>query len=142
MLNLDYEFIIKPRFSDTDSYGIMHHSSYFKWFEEARLSFSKEVLYFENDLLNGRYFKFPVIDGSCRYKESVLYGDTIKIYLKFSIAKVAKINFDYKAINTRNNKICALGKTTHMFLDENNRICLNIPELFLEKFKDIESLNN
>lgn len=137
MLVVDYEYIIKPRFSDTDSYGIMHHSSYFKWFEEARFSFSKDILDFENDLLNGNTIKFPIIECSCRYKESVYYDDTVKIYLKFMIDKSAKINFEYRAVNLRNNRICALGKTTHMFLDKDGRICLNIPEVFLQKCKDL-----
>lgn len=138
MLALEYEYVIKPRFSDTDSYGVMHHSSYFKWFEEARCTFSKEILKFEEDLLNGNSIKFPVIECSCRFKESVIYGDEVKIYLKFLIGKSAKITFEYKAVNLRSNRICAVGKTTHMFLDENNRICLNTPELLLEKFKELE----
>lgn len=137
MLTLEYEYVIKPRFSDTDSYGVMHHSSYFKWFEEARFEFSKEVLKFEEDLLNGKSLKFPIVECSCRFKESVIYDDKVKIYLKFMIGKSAKVIFEYKAINLRSNNICAIGKTVHMILNENNRICLNIPEILNEKFKNM-----
>jgi acyl-CoA thioester hydrolase len=133
MLILEYEYVIKPRFSDTDSYGVMHHSSYFKWFEEARFEFSKEVLKFDEDLLNGKKLKFPIVECNCRFKESVIYDDVVKIDLKFLLGKSAKITFEYKAINLRINRICAVGKNVHMFLDENNRICLNIPKVLSER---------
>lgn len=137
MITLEYEYVIKPRFSDTDSYGVMHHSSYFIWLEEARFAFSREILNFDEDLLNGKSLKFPVIECSCKFKESVIYDDKVKIYLKFLLDKSAKITFEYKVRNLRSNKICAVGKTVHMFLDENNRMCLNIPELLSQRLNDI-----
>ena len=33
---ISYTYRIKIRFRDMDSYGIVHHSNYFSYFEEAR----------------------------------------------------------------------------------------------------------
>ncbi|MGL5152928.1 MAG: acyl-CoA thioesterase [Clostridium sp.] len=134
-MKISYLYSTVPRFSDTDSYGVMHHSSYYKWFEEARFTVSKEILGFDEDLLNGKSIKFPVIESYCRYKNPIVYGELLNIEVDLTVHKSAKITFDYRVKNATTNKLCAEGKTVHMFLDNNNRICLNIPKWFLDKLK-------
>lgn len=132
-MKFNYLFNITPRFSDTDSYGVMHHSSYYKWFEEARFMVSKELLGFDKDLLNGKEIKFPVVESYCRYKLPVTYGDILDINVTLTVHKSAKITFDYEVKNTQNNKICAIGKTVHMFTNSEGIICLNTPQWFLDR---------
>lgn len=132
-MKIYYLYTITPRFSNTDSYGVMHHSSYYKWCEEARFAFSKDKLGFDEDLLNGKNIKFPVIESYCRYKNPVVYGEMLSIEVELTVHKSAKITFEYKVRNIEINKLYAELKTVHMFLDNSNRICLNIPQWFLDK---------
>ncbi|ASA20192.1 acyl-CoA thioesterase [Paenibacillus donghaensis] len=127
-IRLPYSCIIVPRFQDTDAYGVMHHSSYYVWFEEARFQFAREILQFQDPLLQGEEVRFPVIESCCRYKSPVRYGDSIKLGLVFELGSAARIKFEYKAFNEQSGKICAEGYTVHVFSDRENRILLNIPE--------------
>jgi acyl-CoA thioester hydrolase len=141
MIRLNYNYIVEPRFSETDAYGIMHHSSYYRWFEEARFNFSKQMLNFNSDLLNGFTLKFPVIESQCKYKRAVEYGEKLKIELIFELQEVAKVTFYYKARNLKTNKIHAEGKTIHTFLTKDNVTLLNIPQWFIEQIEAIQQWN-
>ena len=36
-------YIIKARYYETDQMGIIHHSNYIRWFEEARVDFLEQI---------------------------------------------------------------------------------------------------
>ena len=128
MLTYTYKFY--PRFSDTDSYNVFHHASYYYWFEEARFKFSKEVLQFDEEIVAGKDIKFPVVESYCSYKRSIAYvGNELEIQLTFLLTKSNKIVFEYKVFN--DNVLCATGKTVHVLLNE-NKLSLEFPSWFLE----------
>jgi acyl-CoA thioester hydrolase len=128
MLTYSYKFY--PRFADTDAYDVFHHASYYYWFEEARFSFSKEVLKFDETIVSGKDIKFPVIESACRYKRSISYvGKELEISLTFSITKSNKVVFDYKVLD--DNVLCATGKTVHVMLCD-GKLQFEFPDWFLE----------
>lgn len=133
IIKISYLYTIIPRLSDIGSYGVMNHRNYYKYFEEARFIFLKEKLGFDEYLLNRKSNKFPIVESYYRYKNLILYGDILSMEVELTVHKSAKITFEYKIVNIETNKLCAEGNTVHMFLNNSNRICLNIPQWFLEK---------
>lgn len=130
---IQYEYTFVPRFSDTDAYGIFHNAFYFLWFEDARYSFSKEILFFNEEILSNKNVKFPVIENICKYKKSISYtGQPLKIVVKFEITPSKKIIFHYHLYNEAT--LCAVGKSVHvMLIDE--KLVFEFPEWFLEVLK-------
>lgn len=131
MIKLIYNYQIEPRFSDTDLYGVMHHSNHYRWFEEARYNFAKDVLGFEQDFLNEKKLKFFVIETKCKYKTAIVYGQKLDIEVILSVDKVAKLNFKYivRPVGCKRT-ICAVGETDLAFVNEENKIIFNIPDWF------------
>ena len=57
----------KVQYYETDGMGIVHHSNYIRWFEEARVDLL-EQLGFGYDRIEAAGYSGPVLEVSCQYK--------------------------------------------------------------------------
>ena len=73
----------KINYYETDKMGVVHHSNYIRYFEEAR-TYWLEELEMPFELLEENNITIPVLRVSCEYKHHVTFGDTILIrtYMK------------------------------------------------------------
>ncbi len=111
---MEYTYTRKINYYETDKMGIVHHSNYIRFLEEARCYFLKDIgLPYEE--LENIHIMIPVISVVCNYKNAVTYGDTI--YIKISIKEFTgtKLIISYTAINSINDKIIVTAETTHCF---------------------------
>ena len=100
---------------ETDKMGIVHHSNYIRWFEEARVDVIEQAgLQFETVEAEG--LMVPVLSASCEYRLPFRFGDvfTVKAY----IPDFGKIRFSviYEVYDEEGN-LRANGETTHCFVD-------------------------
>lgn len=69
---------INPRYQETDQMGIVHHSSYYAWFELARdalfASLNRPYILFEE-----RGVHMKVLETKCHYLRSAKYGRPVNI---------------------------------------------------------------
>jgi acyl-CoA thioester hydrolase len=134
---MKYLYRFKVRFGDTDAYGIVHHRNYYNYFEEARFQFSNEILGFDVE----SKVKFPVIESACIYKNPLKFD--LKYYgieLDCRLIHNSKIEFTY--IIKDDKKKYAQGKTVHVFVGQNNKMCLEIPKWLSSKILDAMDQNN
>ena len=68
----------KAQYHETDQMGIIHHSNYVKWMEEARIDFMKEMGFGYGEVEN-RGIVSPVAGVSVSYKKRVLFDDMVEI---------------------------------------------------------------
>lgn len=135
---MNYEYRNQVRFRDTDGYGIVHHSNYFCYFEEARMAFSRKILGFSGDMLNGRALKFPVIEATCKYRQAVQYNfEETLIQLEFSIINNCKVRFIYK-MKSASGKVIATGETIHAMVDDQEQLLLSVPKWIMERIEAYE----
>ena len=64
----------KVQYYETDGMGIVHHSNYIRWFEEARVGLL-EQLGFGYDRIEAEGFSSPVLEVTCQYKTMARFGD-------------------------------------------------------------------
>ncbi len=104
---------------ETDKMGIVHHSNYIRWLEEARVDLIEQAgLPFQYVEAEG--LMTPVLSAECEYKLPFRFGDvfTVKAYIPdFGGARFSVI---YEIIDSE-GIIHATGKTTHCFVDMNMR---------------------
>ncbi len=103
---------------ETDLMGIVHHSNYIRYCEEARVQF-----FIENEMLdtsNKAVFSLTVVDLKFKYLKPLRYGDNFYIHLQFK-AHGARLFIQYKIFNSQ-AQICVLAETTHCSLDENFKV--------------------
>lgn len=136
---MKYRYEVNVRFRDTDAYGIVHHSNFFCYFEEARYAFSKNILKFDKDMMDGESAKFPVLEAHCNYRHAVKYsGEQLYVDVKFRVVHESKIEFEYVLINENNKRVYATGKTVHAFIEDDNKLCLVIPDWFKKRIEGID----
>lgn len=121
---LTYSYPLTIRFSDTDAYGIVHHSKYYCFFEEARYAFGASIG--AKDRFKGRgKIRFPVVHSSCDYRHPLVYdGKTVTVDLKCRVQAGCRIEFVY-AIK-KDGVVYAKGCTKHA-VTEDGKLCIGAP---------------
>ncbi len=133
----------KANYYETDQMGIIHHSNYIRWFEEARVDFMEQIGFGYNKAVE-RGIDFAVLEVHCEYKSMVHFGDIVNIQITLSELKNASMVVNYKISDAKSGEIRTLGKTRHCFYDGNNKCLVSLkkvmPELF-ELFNSSEFIN-
>lgn len=116
--------------------GVIHHSNYIRWFEEARLDYMNQagLSYRKMEELG---IIIPVLSASCQYRQSVYFGDVVEITLTPVQFTGVKFAFTYNITNQKTGQLCTTGETSHCFLNRDMkplRLKRDYPEIF-ERFE-------
>jgi acyl-CoA thioester hydrolase len=103
---------------ETDLMGIVHHSNYIRYCEEARVHFLIANGYL--DFSNASVFSLTVVGLEFKYIKPLRYGDTFRIQIQFR-ASGAKFCIQYRITNTE-GIVCAIAQTTHCSIDESFKV--------------------
>ncbi|MDR3047792.1 MAG: acyl-CoA thioesterase [Bacteroidales bacterium] len=122
---------ITVRFSEVDSMNIVWHGSYVLYFEDAREAFGKKYGLAYLDIFGNGYYA-PLIDLKFNYKKPLVYGDQALIEITFKNSTAAKLIFDYKIYNLKNDSLVAIGSSTQVFLDQEYQLQWTNPQFFEE----------
>jgi len=121
---------IEVRYAETDQMGIVHHSVYAVWFEQARTQYFRNAGVDYADMEKQGY-ACPVLELGVQYKAATHYGEFVEI--ETSATQIDKLRFrlDYRLF--LNDKLCTTGFTVHCLLKD-GRPTRDIPESFLNLF--------
>ena len=106
--------------------GIVHHSNYIRYFEEARCSFMEQAGY-PYARLESEDIVSPTLAVSCRYMHPVRYGDTIRVAVRMVRLTRLKCAFTYEITDAATGEIRAKGTSEHGFLSRDGRP-VNLPK--------------
>lgn len=118
----------KVQYYETDKMGIVHHSNYIRWMEEAR-TFMLEEIGFGFDKMEALGIGSPVLSVECSYKKPTTYGDTVEIDVFLSKTGGVRFSVGYEMRVSGSEEICAMGETSHCFMNSKGRIVLLKREL-------------
>lgn len=107
------------QYYETDRMGITHHSNYIRWMEEARIDFLKEIGW-DYAKLEEMGIVSPVVEVSCKYKQSTTFSDEVFIDVSVREFKGVKLILDYVMKNSA-GKVVAQAESIHCFLDTAGR---------------------
>ena len=113
-----YIFERKINNYETDKMGIVHHSNYIRFFEEARCRLLEDCG-LPYDLMEAKGIMSPVLGVNCKYKHHVTFGDTIQICAYIKEFTGVKFTVGYEIYNKENNSLCVEGESNHCFTDSN-----------------------
>ena len=120
----------KAQYHETDQMGIIHHSNYIKWMEEARIACMGErgVGYGE---VEKRGIISPVAGVSVSYKKPVLFDDEVEITVSVKKYNGAVLELEYEFYNATRNESCTVASSKHCFTKDGKLVSLKreIPEL-------------
>ena len=125
-----YSYSRKAQYHETDQMGIIHHSNYVKWMEEARIGFLEKVGFSykkveENGVIS------PVVEISVSYKKQVHFDDEIEISVSIHKYNGITLELEYVFFNKTQNEICTTAISRHCFMTDGKLISLkkSLPEL-------------
>jgi len=108
----------KTQYYETDQMGIVHHSNFIRWFEEARTDLLERAG-LSYDQMEKLGIIVPVLAASCEYKTSVRYGETVAIIATVESYTGLRLTISYRVIDSASGQLRATGETRHAFLDRN-----------------------
>lgn len=126
--SLSFTEKIRVRFNETDPLGIVWHGYYIAYFEEGREAFGRHygISYLE---IQKQGYTTPIVKSVCEHKLPLKYGEVATIETTFVNTPAAKMIFQYKILNEKNQVVCT-GETIQVFLDLDNNLTLNNPPFY------------
>ena len=116
-LNFSHSFLHKIQYYETDKMGIVHHSNYIRFFEEARTDYFEKTG-FGYDVIEKQGLMVPVLGITCDYKLPSEYGQTLEIHLKTTHFDGIKFSFEYAVTSQQGQTLHATGISRHCFLTD------------------------
>ena len=117
------------KYYETDQMGVIHHSNYIRWMEEARVDMLNQIGYPYRRFEEMGYIS-PVLHVDCEYKKSVKFDDEVKITIRLQEAGRVKFTLRYDIYNlSKGGVLSASGTTTHCFLRKDGRPVLMDKEM-------------
>lgn len=118
---MQYIYEHNIQYYETDKMGIVHHSNYIRWFEEAR-GFAMERAGASYITIEELGYVSPVLSVEVQYKNMMRYGQTAKIIVEITKFNGVKMEVAYKVLDKETNMMCCEGKTSHCFLDGKHKV--------------------
>lgn len=99
--------------------GIIHHSNYIRWFEEARIDFMNQIgLSYKTMEEEG--IISPVLEISCKYLQMMYFDDVATIKVKIDAYSGIRFSYSYEIYN-QNNLLCTTGTSKHCFINKDGK---------------------
>ena len=108
----------RVNYYETDCLGIVHHSNYIRYMEEARVELLDNIgLPYKKIEDSG--VSIPVLGVKCEYKYSTKFDDIILVDVKLAEYTGIRMKMAYTITNKETGKLVAIGETSHCFTDSN-----------------------
>ena len=115
---MGFVFERKVNYYETDKMGVVHHSNYIRYMEEARCSWL-ESIQMPFSLLEQNNITIPVLGVNCSYKYHATFGDTILIKPYMKEYTGIRMTVGYEMTDKKTGKVFLIGETKHCFTDNN-----------------------
>lgn len=110
-------YIRDVKYYETDKMGIVHHSNYVRWFEEARMDFLAKIGY-PYDKMEEMGILSPVLAVSSKYKSVIKFGEHVEIDTRVISFNGIKLVLGYEIKRLGTDEITTVGESEHCFADE------------------------
>ncbi|MDE7477293.1 MAG: acyl-CoA thioesterase [Lachnospiraceae bacterium] len=114
-------YIHHAKYYETDQMGIVHHSNYIRWMEEARMDVMNQFGISYRNMEEIGVIS-PVVSVSCQYKSMVHFDDTVIIQVKVAKYNGVRLDFEYEMTDSSTGELRTKGTSTHCFLDREGRV--------------------
>ena len=129
---MDFIYERRINYYETDKMGIVHHSNYIRFLEEARCAFLDNIgIPYKS--IEDIGLMIPVLGVNCNFKHHVTYDDVILIKVWVKELNGVRLIMSYEVNDKKTNDIVLTGETTHCFTNSSLRpvnIKKHYPEIF------------
>ena len=110
----------QTQYYETDQMGIIHHSNYIRWMEEARIAYM-DYLGFPYKKVEECGIISPVLSVQCDYKSMTHFGEKVSIEVKLTSFKGVKYEISYVMRDEETQEVRAIGSSRHCYLKKDGQ---------------------
>ena len=104
----------KVHYYETDQMGMVHHSNYIRWFEEARVDYL-DAIGLPYKQMEDEGIGSPVLEMHCQYKSRVTFGEMVTIHVKLKSYTGLRYTVGYEVYG-EDEKLRCTGESGHCFM--------------------------
>ena len=134
-------YIHQAQYYETDQMGIIHHSNYIRWMEEARIAYMDEMG-FPYQAVEEAGIISPVLSVQCEYRSMTHFGDRIRIEVSLRSFKGVKYEIVYVMRDEKTGEVRAEGVSKHCYLKKDGKpvsIKKALPALYEKMMQALEA---
>ena len=105
-----YSHTLRVRFAETDAMGIVHHSRYLPYLEEARVEYLRAIDH-PYDALRAEGVDIAVLEAYVRYRQPLRFDDQVTVHLHMGAA--TRTTFQMAYLLTVGEQVRATAVTVH-----------------------------
>ena len=113
---MSYIYERKINYYETDKMGVVHHSNYIRFLEEARCA-QLDNIGLPYGSLENQGIMIPVLGVNCNYKYHVTYPDTLLIDVSIVEFSGVRMVVKYTLTNKETGDLIMTAETKHCFTD-------------------------
>lgn len=116
----DYPFIhrLRVRFAETDAMGMVHHSRYLPYLEEARVAYLRHIGHPYTEWREAG-LDSAVLEAYVRYRLPLRFDDEVDVHLR--LASATRTTFQMAYLLTVDGEAAATGVTVHGMITADGR---------------------
>lgn len=103
---------IRVRYAEVDRMGVVHHSMYPVYFEEARTALMRSIGQSYADLERDG-FLLPLTEVSVRFVKGPRYDDVLVVESRITAFRGVRLRIDYRVYERESGALVADGHTVH-----------------------------
>jgi len=119
----------KVHFYETDAQGIVHHSNYPRYLEEARGFFLEQEGYPYFRIREELGIDIVLLELNVKYRYFLEYGD--EFIIKTTVLPENKYYFCFEYEVLKDKKIISTAKTKHCCIRKKDKKLVSVPELLM-----------
>jgi len=105
-----YSHRLRVRFAETDAMGIVHHSRYLPYLEEARVEYLRHLGHPYTEL-RAEGVDYAVLEAFVQYRQPLRFDDVVYVHLRLGAATRATFQMAY--LLTVDDEVRATAVTVH-----------------------------
>lgn len=120
---MQFKYIRKAQYHETDMMGIIHHANYFRWMEEARIAFTDEngISYTE---MEKEGITSPIASVQADYLYPATFGDTAEVAISVLRYSGAVLEISYEIRDIKDSKLLVRASTRQGFIKNGRPVSL------------------
>ena len=129
-------YVHKVQYYETDRMGVVHHSNFVRWMEEARVAFMEEGGWDYGKLEEAGVFS-PVLEIRCAYRRPVTFPGDVSVEVTVREFNGVRLKLGYR-MAADGGAVCE-AESEHCFVDTNGKP-IRLSKKFPEFSKVLEEL--
>ena len=118
-----YRYIRKAHYHETDMMGMIHHSNYLRWMEEARIAFTDDngISYTG---MEAEGITSPIASLSIEYVSPARFGDILEVALCITRYSGAVLEISYEITDSAGHRPVVRASTRQGFIKNGRPVSL------------------